>query len=306
VRIIARLLTISARLGVTSLLLVVASPFAVLYAQAEPDAALVSALRTVVDFARNDFEDLRGLAKSIPGSNRWSVPFPLPGFKECYLVHEPADARKPKGLPLPHLGDRFWYGCDGFLQGNTVEDGHRGPSLAARDRLLTAVEQATGWGSTDISNPRQRGKIFDAFGGPTIVVYFYGADLRVFPPNIVSRPGSASTGSSEENQIMKEIERIESAGDASPMPAPLTSDRVSSGSNVGRILDNRTAYVLIVLLTGPVNKRSVLPAGTKQTFEIPPGRYKVAARLLAPDFPPLFGVQEYVSGHDYKSDFVIE
>jgi tetratricopeptide (TPR) repeat protein len=112
--------------------------------------------------------------------------------------------------------------------------------------------------------------------------------------------------SDSESQIKSEIESIESAGQSLPLPEPVVSDRVGDGSNVSRTLDNKTPYILTVLLTGPIDKRIVLPAGTKQTFEIPPGRYKVAAQLLAPDFPPLFGVQEYVSGHDYKSDFVIE
>lgn len=130
------------------------------------------------------------------------------------------------------------------------------------------------------------------------------ADLVAFMRSMDLSGGSVVRNG--ENEVKKEIERIESDGAALPLPTPLVSDYVGSVWKVSRTLDNRTGYELVVLITGPVDKKIVLAAGTKQVFEIPPGRYKVAARLLAPDFPPLFGVQEYVSGHDYKSDFVIE
>jgi Carboxypeptidase regulatory-like domain len=108
------------------------------------------------------------------------------------------------------------------------------------------------------------------------------------------------------SQIKTEIEQIESGGQAFPLPEPAISNSVGSSSNASWSFENKTPYILVVLLSGPVEKRIALPAGSKQTLDIPSGKYKVAARLLAPDFPPLFGVQEYVSGHDYKSDFVIQ
>jgi hypothetical protein len=96
-------------------------------------------------------------------------------------------------------------------------------------------------------------------------------------------------------------------------PDSQTSDRgeqppppKGSIPTASRTFDNRTPYEVMVLLTGAVVRRISLPAGTSKAVEIPAGLYKVAARLLAPDFPPLFGVQEYIAGHDYKSDFVIQ
>ncbi len=59
---------------------------------------------------------------------------------------------------------------------------------------------------------------------------------------------------------------------------------------------------MLIALTGPIDKLLFVPAGAKVSFEIPAGRYKVAAELLAPEFSPFFAVQEYTLGHEYKSD----
>jgi len=150
-------------------------------------------------------------------------------------------------------------------------------------------------------------------GDPSNVSFDLKTARQQRPEQVTSAlpPNASDTGPSPTNpdgpRVRMEIERIESAADVSTLPAPLVSDQaISLVRGVSRTFNNQTAYVLIVLLTGPVNTRIVVPAATKRTIEIPAGRYKVAARLLAPDFPPLFGVEEYVSSHDYKSQFVIQ
>jgi len=261
----------------------------------EPDAALVSALQLVVDSAQDDFADVRAERSNFTGAERWDVLVALPGFDKCFEIHEKAST---------YARDRFWYNCEGNFQNFQIEEKYR--------QLVAVVERSTGWPSTDNNQQSGPGKIFNGPGCSIHVQVWFGASLSVavFPGYTRILPQSGTnpvrTSPEGENLIQKEVERIESAVGVSPLADPLVSDRAVSGTGASRTVDNQTAHLLVMLMAGPTDKRIVLPPRTKQTFEVPSGRYKVAARLLAPDFPTLFAIQEYASGHDYRSDFVIE
>ncbi len=236
----------------------------------ESDSAFVSALWTVVDSAQHDFADLKGeLLMSFPPpvGDQWSVSLSLPGFKQCFLVHELASVVQR---------DHFWYDCNG-------------DSTSAADRqenyqlLLALVEWATDWPFVDMT---QTTRIFNGPGGESIVVGIYFDNLLsvgVYPTGRFLHTVPAASGGS---QVEEQIRLLESRSDTSPLPKPLVSDRATSTMTVSRTLDNRTAQVLTVLMTGPIDKRVVLPPGTKHTFEIPQGNYKVAAQLLSATSPP--------------------
>jgi len=278
------------------------------------DAALAGALRMVIDFAQDDFADLRGELAMSTRVEQWNVLFALPGFDECYLVHQPRrDSRRS------YQRDYFSYQCTVSFPGDGVIhlDGRGSDKLEEKySQILAAVGWATSWPSIDSDSQTAMGKIFtepDSALQRSIRVddmWFSNAmRVGVFPRNqvIFSRDGAGRRPVSDsESQIRKEIERVESSGAASRLTAPLTLGRLSSRPGASWTLDNRTAYFLVILLTGPIVKRIVVPSGAKKTCEMPAGRYKVLARLIAPEFPPLFDIQEYASGHEYKSDFVIE
>jgi hypothetical protein len=118
-------------------------------------------------------------------------------------------------------------------------------------------------------------------------------------------PGS-DQGSSP--SIGSEVARIE-RGPHSAMPAPIASP-LPSGASSGAVqhsVENRTAYTLIVLFSGPVERQVMISPGATEQLSLAPGQYRVAARVpVSTGVLPFFGVQSYSAGQGYSSHFYIQ
>jgi peptidyl-prolyl cis-trans isomerase A (cyclophilin A) len=122
------------------------------------------------------------------------------------------------------------------------------------------------------------------------------------------RPSSATPRQAEgtETSIRREVARIE-RGQHSDLPPPVASSARAGDSSgaVRRTVANGTSYTLTVMFDGPVARRITLAPGATQQLQLPPGTYKVAARVPAPNVLPFFGEQSYSEGQGYTSHFYI-
>jgi peptidyl-prolyl cis-trans isomerase A (cyclophilin A) len=120
------------------------------------------------------------------------------------------------------------------------------------------------------------------------------------------RSPAAITRREGEMSISGEIARIEH-GQHSALPPPVASPLGAGGAfgSVRRTVENGTDYTLTVWFGGPAEQKITLPPKGTRELTLPPGTYKVAARVTAPNVLPFFGVQSYSSGQGYTSHFYI-
>jgi len=110
-----------------------------------------------------------------------------------------------------------------------------------------------------------------------------------------------------ESGIRGEIDSIARSGKFVPLPEPqmVLGNRANSATAI-RILRNDTSYPLHVLMSGPVDRRVDLAPGGSASIELPPGSYRVAARVDAAAVQPFYGVQVLEAGIEYTSQFFIK
>jgi hypothetical protein len=189
--------------------------------------------------------------------------------------------------------------------------------LKERQKTLSdAVQSAVGEFGNNINiRPTQVQTTVFEYSGVGVVVTARNAahdlDLAlVFNENNSSVPIriTPSSASDRNSDIQKEIAEIERSGKYTALPdaqATASTADLPIGS-FKRTIENQTAYRLHVLLSGPVDKAVDLVPGGSSALILPSGRYRVAARVAAPDVLPYYGVQSYSNGTDYSSHFFIK
>jgi len=113
----------------------------------------------------------------------------------------------------------------------------------------------------------------------------------------------------DDTDIRSQIDSIARGGRYSPLPDPemttLAGDP-SRSANALRIIRNDTAYTLHVLMSGPTDRKVDLLPGGSTTLALPPGSYRIGARVDAASVLPFYGVQVLEGGIQYISQFGIK
>jgi hypothetical protein len=133
------------------------------------------------------------------------------------------------------------------------------------------------------------------------------AALASIPPSGAASDIASTAGSPQANPIQSEIDAIARSNNYSPFPSATETRKAGQGANDSpeRIVENGTPYTLHVLMSGPTDRRIDLAPGGSTSITIPPGAYKVAARVDSSHVMPFYGEQTLNSGVVYTSRFYI-
>lgn len=130
-----------------------------------------------------------------------------------------------------------------------------------------------------------------------------GSQRTISSGPVPSQPGSVPT----QTDIRGEIDSIARSGQYSPLPdAQLGIAKNPNATTATRIIRNDTMYALHLLMSGPVDRKLDLPPNGSISIELPPGSYRVAARVDSSGVQPFYGVQVLEVGIDYTSQFYIK
>ena len=184
-----------------------------------------------------------------------------------------------------------------------------------RFKLGTAmVWSATPWGAMKNGSRAGWGYSFNHHGlitGPVPLEITIPLDATLCVRNAANTTNGAQTGAAGsdtgETDIRREIDAIARSGQYSPLPEAQTSmakDR--SATTATRIVRNDTAYALHVLMSGPVDREVDLLPGGSTSIAMPPGSYRVAARVDSANVLPFYGVQSLQGGMEYTSLFYLK
>jgi hypothetical protein len=277
-------------------------------------------LKQVVEAARQGFEPIKGEFDLLgAGNDKWKTTVWLPGSASCYLVKAEREVERTfVGL------EYFFYHSDLW----TVKSGSEADLLREYEKVVGFVGQTTGW-NYEPSGNMPGGALRVVFGAkpedPTILVWVrpYAVDqdasalqLSVFPPARLrmafTRPSSGSSAavaaSPTTTSIRSEIDDIERSGRFAAMPQPVrVGNPRSLGNSSGDVtqdVENGTPYELRVLYSGPIDRDLTVQPGMKGRIVLPPGGYRVAAKVSNPNVLPYYGVQSYEAG-SYSSRFFI-
>lgn len=132
-----------------------------------------------------------------------------------------------------------------------------------------------------------RGNEFDSPGGP------FGTALS-----------SAQVGGVN-NSVAGQIDAVLRSGQYTGLPPAQRIGSVGSGQPTLSI-ENRTSYLLTVLLAGPVEQSVSVASGATQKIVVPAGSYRVLGRVNAANVLPFYGNQDYSSGTEYSESFYIQ
>jgi hypothetical protein len=125
-------------------------------------------------------------------------------------------------------------------------------------------------------------------------------------PIAAARPDAAISASAE-SDIREEINSIARSGQYSPLPdAQIGLAKGASATAATRIVRNDTAYPLHLFMSGPVDRKIDLAPGGSTSIGIPPGSYRIAARVDSAGVRPFYGVQVMEVGVEYTSQFYIK
>jgi hypothetical protein len=115
-----------------------------------------------------------------------------------------------------------------------------------------------------------------------------------------------SADSEQNGSIQAEIEKIARSNNYSPLPRPTVTLREPEGASDSPewVVENGTQDTLHVLMSGPSDQRIDLAPGGSTSVSLPPGTYRVAARIDRSNVLPFYGEQMLPSGVKYTSHFV--
>jgi hypothetical protein len=145
------------------------------------------------------------------------------------------------------------------------------------------------------------------YGEKTLSDQMYELSFSQRDPPATASPQDMPGSPSGATDIREEIDAIARSGRYAPMPNAQTGSTSNVGvSTATRILQNNTVYALHVLMSGPVNRKMDLLPGEATTVVIPPGSYRVAARVDSNTVLPFYGVETLEAGIDYTSKFYVK
>jgi hypothetical protein len=275
------------------------------------DDAFSGTLKQIIDAAGNNFDGIKGdFNLQGAGNNRWKTTLRLPGAVSCEIIRNPEV-----------VGDNFrslatWsYSCD-FGRTGSVSG-----LLADYEALVGLVGRATGRSFIPVPgnpavHPTSRQVWFGAHPGivvlanPDYIGNAWALELSVSQDAVIQR-GSATAqpmvegSSAAPTTIRAEIDEIERSGQFTPMPVPTRTSDGSVTGNVTQEVTNGTRYELRVLYSGPLDRDLVIQPGATQSIVLPPGSYRVAAKVSSSAVRPYYGVQPYLVG-SYTSRFYIQ
>jgi len=107
----------------------------------------------------------------------------------------------------------------------------------------------------------------------------------------------------EQYIVRSAIERIRNAPHAA-MP-PMQAAPKSLGGQTSMTVENKTAYLFSIYLSGPVSTRLEIDSWRSQTMQLPPGHYEIAVEASDPSVTPFYDTKDYVPNMDYASRFYI-
>jgi len=260
---------------------------AVLHAAEEPDP---------FGSIRGDFD-----LSAASDNRQWKTSFKLPHSEKCSLIKVPSTA--PGSAALWTFACTFRAMCNGYegvvkAMQSVLKLSYQPDEGASINQVFLADPSKPTWRSfvTKIDEARV-GIWFVAIrpGEPSSAL---PRAEQLFPALKTSHPGErpsvASNASSvaADGSISAEIEKIRSSEHV-PFPPIQPIGGVSSAaaqSGTGAFaVKNDTAYTLTVLFSGPTERRVDIAPGASLSIEIPPGAYKVAARVNTPDVAPSYG-----------------
>jgi len=239
---------------------------------------------------RGDF-DLSG-----SDSRHWKTSLHLPGAEKCALLKAAA--------PIPTAASAWTFACLFRASG----DGYERMVKSVQSVLnlpYVPDEKAVNMNQVffaDLTKPAWRffaAKMKDAVGISVVAVRFAGgpataANTTPFPTVPTMLPtdptaGGQATPTVTGASISDEVEKIRS-GRYTPLP-PIQSMGSASSRNEMAVFEvrNDTAYTLTALFSGPIERRVEVAPGTSTSVELPPGAYKLAGRVNAPNVLPSYG-----------------
>ncbi len=118
------------------------------------------------------------------------------------------------------------------------------------------------------------------------------------PAADVGQGASAASAASEIDAVLR-------SGRYNSLP-PAQSIGVAGTGQPSLSIQNQTAYELMVLMAGAVEKSLIIPAGGSQNVVLPAGTYRILGRVKAANVLPFFGTQDYASGGSYRESFYIK
>jgi hypothetical protein len=141
--------------------------------------------------------------------------------------------------------------------------------------------------------------------GSMVSTEIKGQSSRVYVVTIDYSGPSASSGSpgSHSSSIRSNIDQI--AGGVHQALPPPTQSPLSLGQHPGWDIENATGYQLHLYLSGAAEREYVIPNGNSISIDLPPGAYRIAARVSSGGVKPFYATWQLGANARWSYQFYI-